>query len=229
MTKLRISPFEDRSFRLPRVWSNHVLRAIAPRFTGEVINISGWLDSDKAGGRYRDYFSGASKYYISNHAGERGLADAAATTDFAIDLEAPVPADRVGRFDVVFNHTTLEHVFDMFAAFDHLCAMTRDVVVVVVPFAQRMHRTSSFGDYWRISPEGLRRLFERNGLTSVFEAANDHWNAGLYVVGVGAKHPDRWRGVLEAPPPIQRHGDWIGKNPLRRVLRALGRDTKAEP
>jgi hypothetical protein len=214
--------FEDRSSRLPRLWSNKVLRQIAPVFRGEVINVSGWNDRDKQGRRYRDYFSGASRYYVSNHGGERGLEDAAGFTDFAIDLEAPVPAELQARFDVVFNHTTLEHVFDMFTAFRNLCAMSRDVVILVLPFAQKMHWTGSFGDYWRFSPQGVRRLFTSAGLTPIYEAANDDRNAALYVIGVGARHPERWRDQLPPYAEVQELGEWLGgPGPVRRTLSSL--------
>jgi hypothetical protein len=195
-----------------------VLRRIAPVFGGSVINVSGWNDRDKEDGHYRQYFSSATSYAISNHAGERGLADAAATTDFVIDIEQPPAPELRRRFDVVFNHTTLEHVFDLFTAFATLCELSRDVVIVVVPFSQEMHTTESFGDYWRISPMGLRRLFERNGLTPIFEAANDHWSAGLYVVAAGARDPDRWRAALGPFEPVTRLGTQIGRHPLRRVV-----------
>jgi hypothetical protein len=222
---LKISPLEDRFFRAPRRWSNHVLRSIAPVFgaAGEVINVSGWDDGDKEGGRYRDYFAGASRYYVSNFVGERGAADPRAVVDFELDLEAPLTPALRGRFDVVYNHTTLEHVFDVFAAFANLCEMSRDVVVLVVPFSQKMHACGSFGDYWRFTPMALRRLFERSKLAPVFEAVQDDFNAGLYVVGAGARHPDRWRAKLPPYAPIDRIGTKIGRNPLRRIARRLGR------
>ena len=218
----RYRMFEDRSSRLPRLWSNKVLREIAPVFRGEVINVSGWDDRDKQGRRYRDYFSGASQYYVSNYGGERGQDDAAGSTDFAIDLEAPVRDELKQRFDVVFNHTTLEHVFDMFSAFRNLCEMSRDVVIVVVPFAQKLHWTRSFGDYWRFSPQGVRRLFEMVGLTPIHEAANDDRDAALYVIGVGARHPERWRDQLPPYTQVQELGESLGgPGPVRRTLRSL--------
>jgi hypothetical protein len=221
----RISPLEDRYFRAPRLWSNHVLRQVAPVFAaaGEVINISGWDDGDKQGGHYRDYFAGASRYYVSNFSGERGTGDERAIVDFELDLEAPLGGELRGRFDVVYNHTTLEHVFDLFTAFGNLCEMSRDVVVLVVPFSQKMHACASFGDYWRFTPMGLRRLFQRSKLEPVFEAVQDDYNAGLYVVGAGARHPERWRDKLPPYEPIDRIGTKIGRNPLRRIARRLGR------
>lgn len=45
--------FIQRSFRLPRQWSNQTLRTVGGIFTGEVINVSGWQDQDKEGHRYK--------------------------------------------------------------------------------------------------------------------------------------------------------------------------------
>ena len=214
----------DRSFRLPRHWSNHTLHSIAPLFDGEVINVSGWDDRDKEGSRYREYFSAASGYFVSNHSGIRGIDDAADTTDLSLDLTAPVPAELQQRFDVVYNHTTLEHVFDVFKAFSNLCLMSRDIVIVVVPFAQEMHFTASYGDYWRFTPMAVRELFRANGLDVVFEDASPHRYAGIYLLSVGSRRPTYWHERLPAWEPVNQVGGWIASPPLaRRLARRLRR------
>lgn len=213
---------QERAARLPRIWSNSVLAKIAPHFTGEVINVSGWKDSDKNGRHYRDYFSSASRYYLSNYAGHSGLADAADITDFAIDLEAPLAPELQQRFDVVFNHTALEHIFDTHTAFGNLCAMSRDAVVVVVPFAQKMHFTESFGDYWRFTPQAMRKLFERQQMSVIYEAANNTFNASVYLVVVGVRNPDIWKNRLPTYQPLTQVAHWIGKNPARSLAKRLG-------
>ena len=43
----------------------------------------------------------------------------------------------------MFNHTTLEHIFEVNTAFDNMCAMSNDVVILVLPFAQVQHETGS--------------------------------------------------------------------------------------
>ncbi|MEO1525491.1 MAG: hypothetical protein AAFX06_08640 [Planctomycetota bacterium] len=199
-----------RSFRLPRLRMNRVISELAPLFDGDVINVSAWDDRDKEGRTYRDYFSKASTYSTSNHEGERGVADAADVSDYALDLTAELPKELTGKFDVVFNHTTLEHIFDVTTAFHNLCLMTRDVVIVVVPFAQEMHYNESYGDFWRFTPMVMHRLFESNGLSVVFEAANDDSNAGLYVLTVGSRDPDKWRDRLPDSAPVEQLGKWIG-------------------
>ena len=115
------------------------------------------------------------------------------------------------RFDVVFNHTTLEHIFDVRRAFANLCRLSRDVVIVVVPFAQQQHETASFGDYWRFTPSCLRQLYAENGLSVLYEGESPHADAASYLFFVGSRHPERWRGRLPTGPPIGTAGRWIGR------------------
>lgn len=124
----------------------------------------------------------------------------------------------IGRFDVVFNHTTLEHVFEVGKAFENLCTMSRDVVIVVAPFAQEMHFSEAYGDYWRFTPMTFRRLFSANGLTVIFEAANNHKNAGLYVMSIGSRYPERWLDKMPLYSEITSLGNWIGWNPFRKII-----------
>jgi len=199
----------DRRFRLPRLWSNKELRRIAPLFAGDVVNVSAWEDGDKEGGRYRDYFSRAASYAITNYGGTRGVA-AEGTSQITLDLSDDLPPELRGRFDVVFNHTTLEHVYEVRRAFANLCAMSRDVVIVVVPFAQVEHDTDSFGDFWRFAPGALRKLFQENGLTVVHEAESPDSNAGIYLLFVGARDGSRWRTAMPKSAEVRDVGRWIG-------------------
>lgn len=200
-------------FRLPRIWANSILREIAPAFRGEIINVSGWDDRDKEDKHYRDYFSGACSYYISNYQGERGVDSAAAQTDFVVDLSVPLPREYTRRFDVVFNHTTLEHIFDVELAFSNLCAMSKDIVIIVVPFAQELHYTSSYGDYWRFTPMSIRSLFEKNQMTSVYEACGPVTNNSVYLVMVGSRNPDKWQNNLPDWSPITSVGKILSYTP----------------
>lgn len=203
----------DRKFRLPRIWSNAELRRIGPLFTGDVVNVSAWEDGDKQGGSYRAYFPQAASYAITNYGGTRG-ASAANTGEIALDLAAELPAALRARFDVVFNHTTLEHIYEIRRAFANLCAMSRDVVIVVVPFAQIEHQTDSFGDFWRFAPGALRTLFAENGLSVVYEAESPDRNAGVYLLFVGARDAARWRPLMPHAAKVRDAGRWIGASSL---------------
>jgi hypothetical protein len=210
----------ERRFRLARIWSNDELRDLAPSFDGHVVNVSGWDDRDKEGDRYRSYFTRATAYSLTNFSGTRGLTGSEG--EHYLDLAGDVPAELAGRFDVVFNHTTLEHIFDIRRAFANLCRLSRDVVIVVVPFAQQQHETESFGDYWRFTPSCLRRLYEENDLTVVYESESPHADAASYLLFVGARQPERWIDRLPPLRPIREAGSWIGRGRLRTLADALG-------
>ncbi len=197
--------YKSRAFRQPRIWSNRVLRTISPLFTGSVINVSAWQDEDKEGGRYVDYFTSASGYSISNYTGDCGATGRA--DEVILDLSRDLPDGLRRGFDVVFNHTTLEHIYDVRKAFSNLCDMSRDVVIVVVPFMQPSHITSSYEDYWRFTPQALRKMFAEQGLTVVFESSNHPTHTGVYVLTVAARDPEKWREKL---PPSRVCDDDLG-------------------
>lgn len=214
----------DRRFRLPRVWSNRQLERIAPLFHGDVVNVSAWKDEDKEGRRYRDYFVNAASYWLTNWKSEaRGFQNY--PNEIFLDLEQDLPQDLIGRFDVVFNHTTLEHIYNVQKAFRNLCLLSRDVVIVCVPFLQPYH--SDYGDYWRFSPLCLKRLYEDNGLEVLSLSWNSHRMSAVYVFGVGARHPERWRKSLIPTQGLDEslwHEDGgIGYHALPNILHRLGK------
>jgi hypothetical protein len=185
---------------LARRWSNVELRKFAGWFTGDVANVSGWKDEDKSGARYADYFTQKSSYTITNYKSDaRGMQGAPG--EVFLDLEAPLDRGLVDRFDVVFNHTVLEHVYEFQTAFSQLCAMSRDAVIVVVPWLQPYH--SDYGDYWRFSPLAVKRMYEANQLAPLYISFNEDAFASVYVFAIGTKHPDRWRARFPEPLSIQ--------------------------
>jgi hypothetical protein len=207
-----------RRFRVPRIWSNQLLRIIAPQLTGDVVNVSGWRDEDKEGGFYRDYFINAKSYVVTNFGGYRGEGSGG---ELSLNLEEELRPPLVGCADVVFNHTTLEHVFDVFKAVANLCRMTRDVAVVVVPALQEEHASESFGDYWRFTTGGLRKLFEVNGLRPVLMASTPYRRCAVYHLCVASRHPDRWKGIAAINAPINDGRDFFRENLLERLLYRL--------
>ena len=183
----------DRVHRVPRLWSNAELRKFAHLFGGRVVNVSAWNDGDKQGGKYRDYFSKADSYSLTNYDDDkRGFQGVEG--EIFLDLTAPFPDELRGRFDVVFNHTTLEHIYEVERAFGNLCALTRDVVILVVPFVQSMH--SSYGDFWRFSPQAVARMFEDKGFHIGYLSFNSHKRASIYVFCIALRDKGRWAGQL---------------------------------
>lgn len=211
--------FTEREFRLPRLWSNAELRRVGPLVEGSVVNVSGWKDSDKNGGVYRDYFPRAAAYTITNYEGHRG--HQGGESEIFLDLVAPLPDALHGRFDAVFNHTTLEHIFEVDKAFDTLCALSRDLVILVAPFIQTQHENRNVLDYWRFTPTCLREMFRRRGFETVYESANAHAVAGIYIFVVATRHPDRWRGKMPPFRPVAAAGESALMARLRAAARHL--------
>jgi len=217
---------DDRRFRSARRWSNREIAALAPLFDGDIVNVSGWDDRDKEGATYQSYFRNRKSYSITNYGGDHGEG---AAGEIRLDLEAELPAALKRQFDLAFNHTTLEHVFSMFEAFHNICELSRDAVLIVVPFAQVEHFEDSFGDYWRFTPQALRRLFEREDMTLVYCAVTEQTDAALYVIGLGVRDPSKWVGRLPETRLPRNAGTWIGAprglqgltGALRRAARRL--------
>lgn len=214
-----LNTFFDRKYRLPRIWSNKEIRKLAPFFKGDIINISAWEDRDKEGDMYKHYFTNCSSYIISNYSGHRGFIGK--DNEIFLDLTQPVPPGLVGRFDVCFNHTTLEHIFDVRKAFSTICTISRDIVFILVPFCQEQHELGEAKDFWRFTPTCMRYMFKENGLEIVYEAQSPYKNAGIYLVFVGSKFPEKWRGSLPQFEPIQKSGSWIGHNFLAEIRKHL--------
>jgi hypothetical protein len=180
----------------PRLWSNAMLQRIGPLCTGHVVNVSAWKDldrDDRNPRRYREYFPHCRSYTITNAAGARGLEDAPQPC-IPLDLREPLPDALRQRFDVVFAHTVLEHVFEMPQAVRGLAELSSDLVIVVVPFAQPVHfEPGSFGDYWRFTGMSLDGLFTPHGVRPVWSAMNVQPWWSIYLVWVGSRDPDLWR------------------------------------
>lgn len=202
------------------MWSNRELRRLGPLFEGKVINVSAGDNVDKEGATYDAYFPRATEFWTSNYMPGAFRGFVGRERELLLDLEQPLAPELTGGFDVVFNHTTLEHVFEVFTATANLCALSRDIVVVVVPFAQTQHESPGYQDFWRFTPTCMRRLMARSGFEVIYEAANDDFNAATYLLVVASRHPERWRGKLPAYQPVQKAARWIGRpTTVDRVVR----------
>ena len=222
----------DHVHKVPRVWSNRELAKFAHLFQGKVVNVSGWKDVDKEGRHYRDYFTGATSYTITNFKAEaRGFQGM--DGEIFLDLEKDLPAELAGAFDVVFNHTTLEHIYEARKAFGNLCRLSSDVVIIVLPFLQQYH--SDYGDYWRFSPLATKRMFEDNGFELVYQGFNSDKASSVYTFSIATRHPEKWKDKFawtfsvvdptgKGSEPyigchaIPKHGSWFAN--LMRKIRA---------
>ncbi len=206
----------DRKFRLARIWSNKELKKISMLFEGNVINVSSGENIDKEGSTYDKYFLNAKEFWLSNYCPGAFRGFEGRPNELLIDLTQKLDSSLERKFDVVFNHTTLEHVFDIFTAFKNLCLLSNDIVIIVVPFAQEQHENEGYEDYWRLTPTCIRKLFELNEMEVIYEATNKDFNAATYLFFVASKNPEKW--ILKMPKynRICNAADWIGTDKLYR-------------
>ena len=212
----------DRQFRLARRWSNRQLRKVAPLFEGEIVNVSAGEDVDKEGATYDAYFTNKLGYYLTNWAPGSYRGYEGRENEYLLDLTGELPPELERRFDVAFNHTTLEHIYEVRTAFANLCRLSKDVVILIVPFSQVQHESKDFADFWRFTPPCLHRLFGENGFEVVYEAANNHFNAAVYLFFVAARDPAKWRDKMPAYEPVRTAGERIGRPLGRSILETLG-------
>jgi len=205
--------FKEGIFRKPRLKSNKILKRFSHLFYGNVINVSGSSDSDKdssfynyyfgdydSGTRYRDYFSNASSYTVSNYPGDRTEYSLERTDMIFIDLEDTLPKQYIGKFDVVYSHTVFEHIFDIFTAFKNLCSLTNDIVIFVVPQFQRIHDYSrGYKDYWRFTPFAVDRLFKEQDFTVLYRETTTGFSESMYLFYIATKNPDKWKKHFKTP------------------------------
>lgn len=185
----------DKKFRLPRVWSNRELEKFSHMFEGKIVNVSGWKDIDKEGKKYRDYFSNKSEYWITNYKSEARGFQGDQENEIFLDLEKVLDSEMYETFDVVFNHTVLEHIFDVSKAFENICNLSNDIVIVVVPFLQEQH--ADYGDYWRFTPLAVDKLFKQNNMEMIYINYNDAQSDSIYIFSIGTKNADKWDMIKE--------------------------------
>lgn len=190
----------------PRRWSNRELSRFAPLFNGAVVNVSGWRDEDKEGRPYKNYFTQASSYAVTNYWGSSTPNDGAPDSIF-LDLAADLPEAFNGAYDVVLNHTVLEHIFDVPKAVGNMASMTRDVMIMIVPFMQDEHYSPGlYGDFWRFTPLCVKQLMENNGLTLMHLSSNNSPWFPVYLFAIGSRHPDKWADQFAPYDWTQRLG-----------------------
>lgn len=184
---------KDKKFRVPRIWSNRELEKFAHLFSGKAVNVSGWQDIDKEGKKYRDYFSNISEYWITNYKSEARGFQGNQENEIFLDLEEDLDESMYCKFDVVFNHTVLEHIFDVNKAFENLCKLSNDIVIVIVPFLQEQH--ADYGDYWRFTPLAVEKLFQKNNMDLIYINYNDASDDSIYIFAIGTKNKDKWENI----------------------------------
>jgi hypothetical protein len=148
-------------------------------FKGDIANISANFDEDKEGNFYEDYFSNAMNYYMTNYEDFGGM---------RLDLSKDLPKAFKNKFDTVFCHTVLEHIFDIKKSFSNLCQMAREYVIIIVPFDHPIHENTKYGDYWRFTPSCVIKLFKENGFILFYYSMNKTLFASKYIFAIGKRY-----------------------------------------
>ncbi len=170
-----------------RIWSNDELRKTARFFHGDIINVSAGKDKDKQNGFYKDYFVNKSSYTVTNYA-ETGISD-----EIILDLENELPEKLYKKFDTVFSHTVLEHIYDINKAVENLCKLSKDCIITVVPFLQTYHHEEKiYYDFWRISPLALIKKFREHGFKTLYINWNNDPFGNLYIFHIASYKPENY-------------------------------------
>lgn len=230
---LRRRLIADR-YRQPRLWVNREVRRFAPMFDGKVANVSAWRDEDKDGGHYRDYFTQAGEYWITNYKSDARGFQGDLPNELFLDLSQPLAPELDGRFDAVLNMSALEHIFDVNTAFSNLCRLSRDIVLVNVPFLHWQHE--AYGDYWRFTPLTVRELFRRNGMQMLYINYNDFPGEAVHLFAIGSHAPQKWESIAQMPGNQADVIDHVfigqkvfGNSPVARILNRVRRLLKKSP
>lgn len=200
----------NRKWQIQRRWSNQELKKFSHLFTGEIINVSAWKDNDKEGSKYKDYFINAKSYFISNSESHfRGFQGF--ENEINLDLTQELDNKYINKFDVVFNHTTLEHIYNVRIAFKNLCLLSKDIVIIVVPFLQEMHGKY---DYWRFTPVTIKKLFEENNFRLLYLNFNHHKYSSVYIFAIGSKNPEKWKDKINFKFKYKMNGEYCGSRAI---------------
>lgn len=207
-----------------RLFSNAMLKKYGGAFSGNIVNVSGWDDRDREGGYYQEYFPNKKKYTISNMEGKQkgyGSSVSVGVEEIELDLSVPLPTSLRGAFNVVYNHTTLEHIFDIEQAFANLCEMSSDAVVLVVPSLQQIHIAETYGDYWRMTPMGVAKRFLRHGFTPLVITTNEQPFAPVYTFAIAVRDPKKYEGKIEKNLSYEMGGVLYGSKIEERFVEKL--------
>jgi hypothetical protein len=125
-----------------------------------------------------------------------------AGVDLVVDAENIINVFEEVQFDVVISTEMLEHVQNWPLIVHNLIAATRiGGIMVLTTRDVGMYWHGFPGDYWRFSPDDLRRIFEPIGeiISAEKDTDDQAWGSGVIVRRV-VDDLSGWREALNAVP-----------------------------
>ena len=183
----------DRGTPIDRWYIDRFLESHAADIRGDVLEIGDARYTDRWGSGVRS----------------SDVLDATAQNPETVvaNLEQPstVPEE---RYDCLIATQVLQYIFDLDAAVESLHRALRPggVCLVTVPVISRLDISAPYKEYWRLTDESARRLFERRfGADTLDVAMRGNLRAALlFLLGVASEEvsPVQLRGDLPAFPLI---------------------------
>lgn len=178
-----------------RLWSNSELKKISFLFSGDIVNVSAGNDGDKEHDFYQNYFKNKTSYTITNY---KKIHTNNNYKEIILDLENEIPIELQKRFNVVFNHTVLEHIYDTDKAIKNLCDLSEDIIITVVPFLQTYHHEEEFYfDWWRFSPLALINKFKKYNFKTIYINWNKDPIGNIYIFHIATYKPNKWSEIIK--------------------------------
>jgi hypothetical protein len=212
-----------------RSWSNERLKFISkslPEFNN-ALNCSGHLDLDKQGSYYQSYFK-VEKYTISSFENDSTYSNPKKLFLLNLDEDCEkVSEEHYQNYDLIFNHTVLEHVmnpYQAFANFENLLA-PNGILICVVPFIYKFHFSNGdFGDYWRFTPHTMELLHKQFNLSVKFLEVGPHNSYEKYIISVAT----RGSNVPNLEFDKKQFSEWnesLGNNSLSQLIQMVFQKT----
>lgn len=183
----------DRGTPIDRWYIDRFLESHAADIRGDVLEIGDTRYTDRWGSGVRS----------------SDVLDATAQNPETVvaNLEQPstVPEE---RYDCLIVTQVLQYIFDLDAAVESLHRALRPggVCLVTVPVISRLDISAPYKEYWRLTDESARRLFERRFSPGTLDVAmrGNLRAALLFLLGVASDEvsPVQLRGDLPAFPLI---------------------------
>ena len=125
---------------------------LGPRTWGSTLNVGAGEASVMY--KQREYFAASQYDTLESAESKLPATYQCSATDMSV-----IPDN---SYDWVISTAVLEHVDDCWAAAREQIRITKPggFIYCLIPFDQLLHPAEYFGDYWRFTPQGLRKLFE---------------------------------------------------------------------